>query len=528
MRPWTRRRAPGEQVTYTVTVTNPSSGATGVGTFSDPLPAELDAATATWTCVAAVLGSSCPPNGTGSPDGVPIAVASNGGTVTFTITATILDSPVAVDILNVGHVVPGAGTECADGRSICDGTDEFTSTPGPATLLISKALSPPAPTPVQRQPVTYTVTVANTSPTSRAAGAVSDLPQTPPLEGLTWTAQASAGSTVAGGSSASGTGPFTAVPVVLAPGGNVTFTVHATVSSTWPGGDVTNTATVTPGENTECDPSAPSCAATTVFPTPSKIVIEKIHLPTDPLPKSGETVFYVFVVTNLSPTQAASATIDDPLPPEVARAGATWTAFTRADGTSATPASGTGPIQGVSVTLSPQSQVVFVIRATILRSFTGGTITNTVTATPGDGTACRSGEPVCTADTSFPTGPEPAGLRIGKAFHPHVASFSPGDTVGFTVILVNTSSGTIAHGVLNDPVPAGLRGRLVDGHRNSRIDRQPALRPRPHRERVRHHPAPGPSCLQHLGEDRSRVRRQLRHHERRYRDPGDEHRLQPE
>ena len=41
----------GQPVTYTVTVTNPGSSATGSGTFSDPLPdPPLDAAGASWTC----------------------------------------------------------------------------------------------------------------------------------------------------------------------------------------------------------------------------------------------------------------------------------------------------------------------------------------------------------------------------------------------------------------------------------------------------------------------------------------------
>ena len=42
---------PGQQFTYTVTVTNPGSSATGSGAFSDPLPdPPLDATGATWTC----------------------------------------------------------------------------------------------------------------------------------------------------------------------------------------------------------------------------------------------------------------------------------------------------------------------------------------------------------------------------------------------------------------------------------------------------------------------------------------------
>ena len=49
---------------------------------------------------------------------------------------------------------------------------------------------------------------------------------------------------------------------------------------------------------------------------------------------------------NLSDQQAANATIDEPLPPQLDRATATWTTTTTGTGTTAAPASGTGPPTG--------------------------------------------------------------------------------------------------------------------------------------------------------------------------------------
>ena len=72
-----------------MTVTNPGSSATGSGPSPTRLPAALDATTATWTCtpehrVDVRVAAGEPLTGTGSPTGVPITVAPNGGTVTFT------------------------------------------------------------------------------------------------------------------------------------------------------------------------------------------------------------------------------------------------------------------------------------------------------------------------------------------------------------------------------------------------------------------------------------------------------------
>ena len=124
--------------------------------------------------------------------------------MTFTITATIRPSGETVTIHNVGSVTPGPGTACEDGQPTCDAEDTFTANPTPAPLTITKTHSPASP--VQGDAVTYTVTVSNTSPTTQAEGTVDDPFDSPALQGITWTAVASPGSTVNGKATDSGTG----------------------------------------------------------------------------------------------------------------------------------------------------------------------------------------------------------------------------------------------------------------------------------------------------------------------------------
>jgi uncharacterized repeat protein (TIGR01451 family) len=448
---------PGGTVVYRVTVSNPSS-VPGVGSFTDPLPTELDVAGATWTCTPST-GSVCgQPSGTGSP-GVPTPVAitvAPGGNVAFTITATILSTAGPVTVHNVASVTPGTDTACVDGRPTCDGSDTFTATPTPATLSIAKTHQPPAP--VQGQAVTYTVTVTNTSTNPGQAtvanATVSDPFDSPALTGITWTATATAGSTV---SPTAGAGSITGVQVTVATGGVVTFTVTATVRSDWPGGDVVNTSVLEPGANTECDPSTdPSCSATDTFPTPSLITIAKSQELTDPLPMPGQNVIYRVTVTNVSDQQDAHATINDPLPPQLNPATAVWATTTTGTGTTATPASGTGPVTGVAVTLAPEGTVTFTITATIFATFPGGTITNTATATPGENTACQNGDPTCDASTSIDPEPLPATLAIAKTANTGTEALRPGDHLNFTITVTNTSVTTTGTGTVTDASPPGL------------------------------------------------------------------------
>jgi uncharacterized repeat protein (TIGR01451 family) len=460
---------PGDPITYQVVVSNPDA-TTGTATFSDPLPSQVTGAT--WTCTAST-GSSCgTTSGTGSPDGVAIAVAGGGGTVTFAFTATLSTSPVALGpITNTATATPGTDTGCMDAQPVCAATDTFTpDPPPPATLSLTKTQAPTDPLPVQGQPVTYTVVAANTSGASQAEATVTDGLTSPALTGITWTAQATSGSTVGGGTTASGTGPFVTVPVVLAPGGAVTFTVQATVGADWPGGDIDNTAVGTPGTGTECDPADPSCSSTTVLPTPSPITIAKTQLPTAPAPKPGEQTTYQIVVTNVSPLQAAQATVADPLPPQLDRATATWTTATTGIGatgigatgigatgigTTASPKSGTGPV-GVTVTLAPEGTLTIVVTATVEPTFGGGAVTNVATATPGTDTSCQGGTPTCAATTTFVSTPDPATVSILKTPTFDATGLRPGQPVSYLVTVTSLGTTTTGEGTVGDPVPAGL------------------------------------------------------------------------
>jgi len=96
----------GQQLTYTIVVSNlGNTNATGAG-VTDNLPANLE--NGSWACVASA-GSSCGnANGTGDIDETVDILA--GGKVTFTLQADVVGSLVADDdVINTATVVPPVG-----------------------------------------------------------------------------------------------------------------------------------------------------------------------------------------------------------------------------------------------------------------------------------------------------------------------------------------------------------------------------------------------------------------------------------
>jgi len=79
----------GQTLTYTLTITNPGSSAVSGISVAQGFPAELDISTATWTCNAG--GGTCTASGTGALSDTGVSVTA-GGTVTYTLTATVLDN----------------------------------------------------------------------------------------------------------------------------------------------------------------------------------------------------------------------------------------------------------------------------------------------------------------------------------------------------------------------------------------------------------------------------------------------------
>jgi uncharacterized repeat protein (TIGR01451 family) len=158
---------PGEAVTYTIVVGSSGPSAVSGAMVLDTPPAELTGVT--WSC-SATPGSSCPASGTGAIDAsVDLLV---DGAATFTLTGTVSPSAVGT-LVNTATATTPAGVSDPDPADD-SATDTDTLTP---VADLGASLSD-SPDPVrQGDPLTYTVSVANSGPsTSSGATLVLTLP----------------------------------------------------------------------------------------------------------------------------------------------------------------------------------------------------------------------------------------------------------------------------------------------------------------------------------------------------------------
>jgi uncharacterized repeat protein (TIGR01451 family) len=222
---------PGTPVTYTITVANPGPSHAPSALVIDMLPPILLGAT--WTCSAS-FGSSCTPFGIGNIND--FASVLVGGTLTYTLTATV--DPVASfgDLVNTADVTPLGGVSDPNPFNNSS-TDVDPLTPiADLAVTTNDFLTDVVP----GQPLVYTVTLTNAGPSGAAGVLVNDnLP--PWVVGLNWTCLASFGSAC----NPVGSGNISDVALVL-PGGTLTYTLTGTVDAAPTLGPLPNVASVQP------------------------------------------------------------------------------------------------------------------------------------------------------------------------------------------------------------------------------------------------------------------------------------------
>ena len=415
--------APGQKVTYTVTVTNNGTGdftAANPASFSDDLSAVLDDATYDNDA----NGGATYAAPTLSWSGALAAGASH--TVTYTVT---VNDPDAGDHTLSNAAVPGDGGSCQPASSCVTENPVRSYT----VAKTSSATGPVHPGDV----VTYTVTVTNTGTADYTAAApatiTDDLSKV--LDDATYVAGSASNGAVVNNTTLTWSGP-------LAVGTPQTITYQVKVGPAGTGdGTLTNAVTGDPDNGGSC--AAPG-DCTTSNPVQAFSVVKKADA-TEVTP--GAKVTYTITVTNTGAadyTAAAPASFTDDLSSVLDDA--TYNGDATGGATYAAPVlswSGALPVgQTVTVTYS----------VTVDDPDAGDKhLDNTVVTPPGNGGGCPPGSTDAACTVQIPSG----SYTVSKAAS--AGSTTPGAKITYTVTVKNT--GAVAYTAQN---PASFTDDLTN------------------------------------------------------------------
>ena len=397
----------GQNVTYTISVSNNGPSAAQAVSVQDVLPAGLTFVSATPS-----VGSWIAPNWT-------IGSLANGASANVVIVATVNSNVAAGSVINNTATVSSTTPDPVPANN---SDTEPTTVNASADLTITKTDSPD---PVLAgNNVTYTITVSNNGPSNAQAVAVADvLPA-----GLTFvSATPSVGSWSA---------PNWTIGT-LANGGSVNLVILATVNSNVANGStINNTATVSstttdpnPGNNTDTEPTTINASA--------DLSITKTDSP-DPV-VAGNNVSYTIAVTNNGPSVAQAVTVLDNLP-----AGLSFI--------SATPSVGSWSSPNWTVgSLASGTTVNMVIVASVNTNVAQGTtLSNTATVS----STTPDPNPGNNTDTEPTTVNAVADLSITKTDSPDPVI--AGNNVTYTITVTNNGPSVAQAVSVSDILPAGL------------------------------------------------------------------------
>jgi uncharacterized repeat protein (TIGR01451 family) len=415
----------GDPLIYTITVTNTGPSTATNALVADTFPGDLQ--NVTWTAAYAG-GASGAPNGVGNISTL-VTVPKNG-TAVFTVTGTINPATSATTLVNTATVTPPANF--IDRNPANNSSTDTDTLVRQGDLAVTKTDGQG--TAVPGDPLTYTIVVTNTGPSTATNAVVADLIPTD-IVGVTWAA------TYAGGATgpANGIGNLNAV-VTLPKNATITFTVNGTIKASATG-TLVNTVTVTPPANfTDLNPANNTATDRTQLEPTGDLSILKTDGKVSAIPGTPET--YTILVTNPGPSDVVGAIINDTFP--AALLNPTWTVSYSVG--SSGPLLGVGNISGVLVNLLAGGTATFTVSGTIDPLATG-TLVNTATVTPPEGfTDPNPGNNTSTDETALVPTTDLSVVKTLSSAPPVVA----GSPLTYTITVTNLGPSSIESFTVTD------------------------------------------------------------------------------
>ncbi|HEX4955046.1 MAG TPA: GEVED domain-containing protein [Thermoanaerobaculia bacterium] len=385
--------------------------------------------------VAAMVGPAAAQDVTFTPFELP-----PGGSVTIEFEVTIDNppSPCATAVQNQGSVAAtGVTSFLTDDPDVVGPANPTVTQLIAVDLAVTKTDG--ATTEIPGTPVTYTITVSNSGPSTATNATVTDVfPGI--LSGVTWTCSGAGGGTC----TAAGAGNINDT-VTIPMGGSVTYIATGNISA-GATGTLVNTASAAAAAGTvECNLVNNSATDTDTLAPEADLSITKTNGVTSV--NAGAPTTYTIVVSNGGPSNVTGASVSDTFPASLISI--TWTCAA-SPGSSCT-AAGAGNI-GDSVNLLAGGTATYTVNATVDPAATG-TLSNTATVSAPGGVTDPNG-----ANNSATDGPDTivpqADVAVTKSDSPDPAV--PGMTVTYTIVASNNGPGSSPSTSVADTFPATL------------------------------------------------------------------------
>ena len=403
----------GQDITYTIGVTNQGPSPATAVVVTDTLPTGL-------TLVSASNGGTATGNVVTWPT---VASLASGANVAFTVVARASNGGSYTDIVASTAATPDPDASNNNGTSpaarvatvVSASADLATTKTGPATATAGQNLS-------------YTVTVTNNGPSAAASVVVTDtLPA-----GLTFVSATSGG--VAAGN-------VVTWPTIttLASGASQVFSVTANAGAAGTYTDIVASTSTTPDPvAANNDGSAPASRVTTVVAASADVFTTKSGPATGLV---GQDLVYTVSVTNAGPSAAANVVLTDTLPAGTVFQSATGGA-TFAAGVVTWPSIGS---LGNGVTTS----FTVTLRATGSGTFVNLLASSASTADPNAGNNNGSSPTSQVATIVGPT----ADLVTTKS---GPAAVTAGQNITYSITTTNNGPSAAATVAITDTLPAGI------------------------------------------------------------------------
>lgn len=422
----------GGTIAWTVTVINNGPDTEANAVLIDNLPAGT-----TFNAIVQNTGpaATCSDPGPGNSGTVSCTFPplTNGTSAQFTLTANI--NATFTGTLNNTATVNGAN---ADPNTLNNSATASATVTTSADLTINK--SGPA-TANAGTDITYTITLTNSGPSAAANVSLTDAVPA----NTTFVSESQTNGQLFSCSTPSVGGTGTVTCTIASFGvGSATFSITVHISPGAAGGTITNTAAVS-SATTDPNPSGNNPTVVTTVNRSADISVVK----TAPASATaGTNITYNITVTNNGPSDAASVTMADTLPPNT-----TFVSETQPTGPaficSNPPSGGTGTVSCSIAALTSGTTATFAITVQISPAAPVGPSSNTATVTSTSDP--NAGNNSSTAVTQINAAL--ADLSITKT--PSPGPYGTGLQVTYTIVVANAGPNAAASVTVTDVLPAG-------------------------------------------------------------------------